>query len=193
MSRQQPRARGGTKPHPPQKNRSQALPIGLTNSLPGSPNAKNESGDTMEDLANMTNASHNASNPGRGTGTSNASIAKSHKGGKSRYDELESDLREVIGAMGLGLYAIPRVSNDGAVLLTHAESLSAKLVALSKKHVEVYRVLKAVTTSSVYGALVVEVGAIMLAIAANHGVNLPGMPTQAPDETTEQVGDMIAA
>jgi hypothetical protein len=90
---------------------------------------------------------------------------------------------------------MPRFSSDGAVILEHTESLASKLVALSKKHVEVYRVLKALTTSSVYGALVVELGTIALSIAGNHGVKLPGFPLQAGDgqALNQAQGEEIAA
>lgn len=91
-----------------------------------------------------------------------------------------------IGSLGVMLYMLPRFSADGEVLISRAEPLSAKLVALAKKHVEVYRVLKAITTSSIYGALTVEMGTIILAIAGNHGVKLPGFPPGANETRDEE-------
>lgn len=73
------------------------------------------------------------------------------------------------------MYVVPALSNDGAILISHAEPLSAKLVAVAKKHTEFYNLLKALTTSSIYGALAIEVGAILMAIASNHGLSLPGL------------------
>lgn len=71
---------------------------------------------------------------------------------------------------------VPALQADGLVLVQHAEPLAQKLVAVARKHDGLYEVLKALTTSSVYGALFLEIGSIALAIAANHHVVIPGLP-----------------
>jgi hypothetical protein len=91
----------------------------------------------------------------------------------------------MLASVGVGLFMVPALRADGEVLIDHTEKLSARLVDLSKKHVEVYRVLKALTTSSVYGALVLELGSILLAIANNHGIKMPGLGGQGA--TNEEV------
>lgn len=87
--------------------------------------------------------------------------------------------------MSLGLCVIPALSADGLVIMQRAQPLSEKLVGVARQNETVYELLKTITTTSVYGALALEVGSIAIAIASNHGLSLPGLSAAASDSSTE--------
>ncbi len=73
---------------------------------------------------------------------------------------------------------------DSMVIIHHAEGLAEKLTNVAKENDQVYKALAFLVSSSVYGALAMEVAGIAMGIAVNHGVNIPGAQpamTQAPD------------
>lgn len=65
-------------------------------------------------------------------------------------------------------------------LLTHSEPLSEKLTAVAKENDAVYQALDFLMSSSVYGTLVLEIAGIAMAMAANHGVTVPGIGGGTP-------------
>lgn len=144
-----------------------------------------ESGDTMGDSQNMTPGTA-GKNQAKDIGTSVGSRQSSRKGGRgrSKYDELQADLTNLLGSLALGLCMVPAFSQDGMVIVQRAAPLSEKLVAVARKHDGLYEALKALTTSSIYGALALELGTIIMAIASNHGVSLPipGLGQPDPEE-----------
>ncbi len=72
-----------------------------------------------------------------------------------------------------------KLKADGMVLIQHAPSLAERLTDVARDNEQVYKVLVFLMSSSVYGALLLEVAGIAMAIAANHGVNVPINPAQA--------------
>jgi hypothetical protein len=140
----------------------------------------------MDDSQSMTPGSAEK-NQAKDTGISDGSRQKSRRGragGRSKYDELQADLTNLLGSLALGAMLVPGFSQDGMVIMERAAPLAEKLVAVARKHEGFYTTLKALTTSSIYGALALEVGTILVAIASNHGVALPipGMSRQAEPE-----------
>jgi hypothetical protein len=107
-----------------------------------------------------------------------------------KYTKLQDQLKDSIASMGGGLliFGMARQSEtlqaDSMVLIQHAEPLAAKLTDVARENEAVYKALSFLMSSSVYGAILVEVAGIAMAIAANHGVNVPIAP---PVMTLEQL------
>lgn len=88
---------------------------------------------------------------------------------------MHDDLVENIA--GLGMIVCTMHEADGLVIISRADPLATKIVALAKQNPAVYKALKKMLEGSVYTALALEVGAIANAIMANHGINVMAMTT----------------
>lgn len=100
--------------------------------------------------------------------------------------KLQGQLKDALGSIGGGLMVLAiargndKLKADGLVLVMHADSLAEKLTDCAKENEQVFKVLSFLMTSSVWGALVVELAAITMGIAGNHGVMVPGLPGAQP-------------
>jgi hypothetical protein len=81
---------------------------------------------------------------------------------------LQKRLQEAFGAIGIVVSV--RNEYDGTCILTGAERLSIALDNLAKQNPAVRRTLEAVLAGGAYGEVLFAVSAILLPIAANHGV-----------------------
>jgi len=64
---------------------------------------------------------------------------------------------------------------DGMVILQNNEKLCNDLTALAEKYEYVYNGLNTLVQVTVWGAVISDVAAIAIAIAANHGMAIPGV------------------
>lgn len=107
-------------------------------------------------------------------------------------------MKDALGSIGGGLVVLAVTRNndklkaDGMVLIVHAEPLAEKLVDCAKENEQVYKVLTFLMTSSVWGALIVELAGIAMAIASNHGVGVPGLAQPGNTQPYNPEQDMSA-
>lgn len=71
------------------------------------------------------------------------------------------------------LALFPAFEQDGYVIIKHTTPLSEKLANLAFENEQVYDVLNKLCTLSAWGAVITEISAITLAIAMNHGFEIP--------------------
>jgi len=69
---------------------------------------------------------------------------------------------------------------DGMVIMQNSEKLCNDLTNLARKYESVYKGLNSLVQATVWGAVITDVATIALAMAANHGVSIPGLTAQAP-------------
>lgn len=100
-----------------------------------------------------------------------------------KYLRLKDEMQQSIGGTFFPLYSMAKAANpksvfaaDCKVMLQHGPALADRLARLSKAYPKVYEILN--RTSKVMPILAVagELYAIGAAIAANHGINVPGLP-----------------
>ncbi len=127
-------------------------------------------------------ATHGLDPSGKGTkGLAGIAAINAQK----KYVKLQGDLTEFVASIGGGILILgmarqsETLQADSMVLMQHAEGLAEKLTNVARENDQVYKALAFLVSSSVYGALAMEVAAIAMGIAANHGVNVPGLPGSA--------------
>ena len=89
-----------------------------------------------------------------------------------RFTLLEEGITGQLVMVGMTVSAFHEA--DGMVIMSRAEPLSQKIVALARQNPAVYKALKKYLEGSAYINLVGEVATISLAIMANHGLNPVG-------------------
>jgi len=114
--------------------------------------------------------------------------------------KLQGQLKDALGSLGGGIIVLATVRQndklkaDGMVMIMHAEPLAEKLIDCARENEQVYKVLAFLMSSSVWGALVVELAGITMAMASNHGVNVPGLqqPSAGPNpyEFADEAGNL---
>ena len=130
------------------------------------------------------------------TGTTDVSAAAKRKltADEVKFAKLNQDLKETVGSIGAMLLVVgtarksDAIRADGMVVLQHNEKLCNDLTALAEKYEYVYNGLNSLVQATVWGAVISDVAAIALGIAANHGLAIPGI-----GESQEQVPAQAAA
>lgn len=175
----------------------QPSPISLT-SLNGSEQSLNsfdQNLPAMPDLITDTSQSQPQSQPSsqsqnpsqkndtRGSGLS-ANARKKLTAEEVKFEKLHQDLFENISSIAGVLIVVGHTRKndplkaDGMVIAQHADKLSTDLSALARKYEYVYNALNTLVQATVWGAVIGDVAAITLGIAANHGFSVPGMDMQ---------------
>ncbi len=104
-----------------------------------------------------------------------------------KFAKLNADLKENVNSIGGILLVVGKARNsaalsaDGMVILQNSEKLCNDLTDLAEKYEYVYKGLNSLVQATVWGAVISDVVMIGLAIAANHGLQVPGLG-QAPEQ-----------
>lgn len=98
-----------------------------------------------------------------------------------KFEKLNTDLKENVSGVGGILLVLGHARNnetlkaDGLVVMQNSEKLCDDLTNLARKYESVYTGLNSLVQATVWGAVITDVATIALAIAANHGVAIPGL------------------
>lgn len=137
----------------------------------------------QEMVLSQLQSQYQSQSQNQSTGTSNATSPEAEAELTGKYKKLKEEMQASIGGTFFPLYSMAKAANpqsvfaaDCKVLLQHGPALSDRLARLSKAYPKVYEILN--RTSKVMPILAVagELYAIGAAIAANHGINVPGFP-----------------
>ena len=77
--------------------------------------------------------------------------------------------------MSAGLSFVPALSNDGMVVAVNARTMAESWRALIIRDANIRKFWEKATTGTGWGKVMIAYGMVGMAIAANHGVTLPGM------------------
>lgn len=87
-----------------------------------------------------------------------------------RFKKLKKSLQDLISSIAVPMLAISPA--DALVLIQHADSYSDCWIDLAEKDDRVAKALESLLQGEVYTALIIETGAITIAILKNHGIDV---------------------
>jgi hypothetical protein len=148
-----------------------------------------------ESLPNMSDILSQSQNQSPRTGGSGSSGGKKPGvGGRDyKYNRLKGQLAEQVAGIGMLMYLMPKTQADGQVIMEHADSLTDKLVAVSKENEQVYKALSFLVTGTVWTSLSMEVMAIAGAILKNHGVSPMDLLKKKEADASDSVHNLSRA
>lgn len=156
------------------------LPVDLT--LLSNGNGNNQNQNPNPNPYQNPNQNQNQ-NPA--TGTSGVSGVTRRRKPQDKYDKLYDKLVTNIGGIGAVFITLGKGTNnpallaDGTTFLNHAETLATDLVQTARTNEAFYKALNWMTEGSAWSTLTIEIGAMGIELAANHGVNVIGEAMQA--------------
>ena len=113
------------------------------------------------------------------------SVGTGTAGRRTNIDTLIEQIADLYRNVGIGLAFVPTMSLDGMVVAGESGKLAESWRPLIEKDPKIRKVWERITTGSGWGTVVMAHAGIGLAIASNHGVNLPGLtqpPVEAPTD-----------
>ena len=108
-----------------------------------------------------------------------AGATSTGKGRTTSVDSLIEQIAQLHMAVGAGMTYIPPVAMDGMVVSTYATNMAESWRPLILRDPAIRKFWEKATTGSGWGKVIMAYGIVGMAIAANHGVSLPGMKAAA--------------
>ena len=98
----------------------------------------------------------------------------------TNIDTLIDGIEQLHIAMSAGLSFVPPLQADGMVVAVNARSMAESWRALIIRDANIRKFWEKATTGTGWGKVIIAYGMVGMAIAANHGVTLPGMKVGHP-------------
>lgn len=115
---------------------------------------------------------------------SKTQVKSTGNGGRTTsVDTLIGQMTELYAGLGAALSFAPATTKDGFAVAGNATTLAESWRPLIMKDPKIRKMWEKITTGSGWGAVILSHGMVAMAIASNHGVTLPGIRQDAPQET----------
>lgn len=110
-------------------------------------------------------------------------------GRPTKEEELEKAIHGAVATIGIGVGIVSKF--DGLVLMEHSADLADALAALAMSNPKIRKAIEAAVSGAQWSSVLAAVGAIVLPIAAAHGL-APTMCLMMAPESVEQMGGIEA-
>lgn len=103
-------------------------------------------------------------------------------GRNTRKPDLTQPLMQVYVTVGMALAGFPATRNDAQVVFANAENAAKSVAKLADDDPKVRKVIEKFLSASAYAGVVAAHMPIVIGIMANHGVNMPFLPSNEERE-----------